>query len=297
MKTSLAIFLCSTHDDLMEERAKVLEAVRKLRLEQVTMEFFGARADQPLETCLAEVRKSDLLIVIVAHLYGSIVPEMNISFTEAEYREAIRLGKPCLVYFKSEDAPVLPRFVEREPKRAKALARFKEHLHTNHTVGSFENSTELSDRIVDDLTRALDTFSESKKAEKELQRWVDKQQGENEHIKRIVSGSKYKIEEHWILRVLYSGPFYVAPSRAFLAYFDNDIEVGANLILLTTSDALRKGLSREDKRLVAGLVARMPNTGAAARAMKELEQERNASAWLEELKEAKDPLAEAVPYL
>ena len=63
-----------------EEREGVLDAIRRLKLQHDSMDFFGARAEQPIETCLQEVRASDVLVVIVGHRYGSIVPERNFLF-------------------------------------------------------------------------------------------------------------------------------------------------------------------------------------------------------------------------
>ena len=83
---SFTVFVCSTLSDLSQEREGVLDAIRRLKLQHDSMEFFGARADQPIETCLQEVRASDVLVVIVGHRYGSIVPEFGISYSEAEYR-------------------------------------------------------------------------------------------------------------------------------------------------------------------------------------------------------------------
>jgi hypothetical protein len=92
------IGVCSTFSDLSQEREAVLDAIRRLKLQHDSMEFLGARAEQPIEICLEEVRASDVLVVIVSHRYGSIVPELGISYSEAEYSEGFRLRKPCLVY-------------------------------------------------------------------------------------------------------------------------------------------------------------------------------------------------------
>src|SRR5215213_4120289 len=105
MKESLTVFLCSTYGDLVQERAAVIGAVQRLKLQHDAMEFFGARPERPIEACLKEVRGSDLLVVIVAHRYGTFIPDEKISYTEAEYREGHRLGKPCLVYFRDEAVP------------------------------------------------------------------------------------------------------------------------------------------------------------------------------------------------
>jgi Domain of unknown function (DUF4062) len=52
MNTSLTVFVCGTHSDLADERNAVLEAIRRLQLQHDSMEYFGARTDAPIETCL-----------------------------------------------------------------------------------------------------------------------------------------------------------------------------------------------------------------------------------------------------
>src|SRR5271165_252640 len=48
---SFTVFVCSTFSDLSQEREGVLDAIRRLKLQHDSMEFFGARAEQPIETC------------------------------------------------------------------------------------------------------------------------------------------------------------------------------------------------------------------------------------------------------
>ncbi len=50
MKRSLTVFLCSTYSDLLEERSNVIDAISRLKLQHESMEFFGARPNQPIET-------------------------------------------------------------------------------------------------------------------------------------------------------------------------------------------------------------------------------------------------------
>src|SRR5262245_38318469 len=115
MSASVRIFLCSTYEDLVNERQAVLASLDELKLAHESMEYFGARPSPAIEACLAEVAKSSVLILVVGHRYGSIVPGQAFSFTEVEYREGIRLNKPCLVYMRHEDVAVLPRFFESDP--------------------------------------------------------------------------------------------------------------------------------------------------------------------------------------
>src|SRR5437762_9067528 len=55
------IFISSTFEDLKEHRRSVWEMLRKRPDIKVHgMEEFGARAETPLETCLAEVEQADV---------------------------------------------------------------------------------------------------------------------------------------------------------------------------------------------------------------------------------------------
>lgn len=167
MTRQLTVFLCSTYADLAEERDRVLDAVRRLQLQHDSMEFFGARAGLPIETCLAEVRRSDVLVVVVGHRYGSLVPDLGISFSEAEYREGQRLGKPCLVYLRDENAPVLPKDFERDPEKLRLLDRWKDTLSTRHTIAKFSNAQELAVQVTADLGRTIQALEETERSRSE----------------------------------------------------------------------------------------------------------------------------------
>lgn len=159
--SSLTVFLCSTFSDLSAEREGVLDAIRRLKLQHDSMEFFGARPGQPIETCLEEVRKSDVLVVMVGHRYGTIVPDLGISFSEAEYAEGYRLQKPCLVYLRDDEVPVLPKHVERDPDKLRLLERWKAILRDRHTVAPFKDERDLPVQVAADLGRSIADLEEA----------------------------------------------------------------------------------------------------------------------------------------
>jgi hypothetical protein len=164
MTASFTVFVCSTYSDLSQEREGVLDAIRRLKLQHDSMEFFGARADQPIETCLQEVRASDVLVIIVGHRYGSIVPEVGISYSEAEYSEGYELKKPCLVYLRDDNVPILPKHMERDPDKMKLLERWKKTLQSRHTVATFQDGSHLSVQVAADLARTIQDLQEVSKA-------------------------------------------------------------------------------------------------------------------------------------
>ncbi len=167
MAGALTVFLCSTQADLGPEREAVLAAVRRLQLQHDAMEFFGAREGRPLETCLAEVRRSDILVVVIGHRYGTFVPGHDISYTEAEYQEGHGLGKPCLVYIRGEDVPVLPRHVERDPDGIRALERLKATLRERHTCAPFTGPDDLAVGVAADLSRTVQDLQEAARLQAE----------------------------------------------------------------------------------------------------------------------------------
>jgi tetratricopeptide (TPR) repeat protein len=155
MPTPFSVFVCSTFSDLSEERDGVLESIRRLSLRHDSMEYFGARAERPIETCLEEVRASDLLVVIIGQKYGSLVPDLGISYSQAEYEEGFRLDKPSLVYMRDENAPVLLRHVERDPEKLRLLENWKQTLQLRHTVAKFAEVKDLAVQVAADLGRFL----------------------------------------------------------------------------------------------------------------------------------------------
>jgi hypothetical protein len=167
MKTSLTVFVCSTYSDLSAEREAVLDAIRRLQLQHDSMEFFGARANQPIETCLAEVRRSNILVVIVGHRYGTLVPELGVSFSEAEYAEGQRLRKPCLVYIRDDNVPVLPKHMERDADKLRLLENWKATLQERHTVAGFRESTDLAVQVAADLGRTISELQEAARTREE----------------------------------------------------------------------------------------------------------------------------------
>ena len=113
------------------------------------------------------MRRSNILVVIVGHRYGSIVPEMEISFSEAEYREGHRLKKPCLVYIRGEEVPILPKQMERDPNKLRLLEDWKSTLQTRHTIASFEGKNDLSVQVAADLSRTIRDLEEAARAREE----------------------------------------------------------------------------------------------------------------------------------
>lgn len=156
MTSRLPVFVCGTYSDLSAERGAVLDALQRLQVEHHSMELFGARSTRSIETCLDEVRKSKIVVIVVGHQYGTLVPGMQISFSEAEYQEAYALGLECLPYFHLGSAHQDPR--QGGDADALALQKWKKTLEERHTPAYFDDPNKLATQVAIDVGRAIQTI-------------------------------------------------------------------------------------------------------------------------------------------
>lgn len=110
----------------------------------IGMEYTASRLGMPKEVSLAEVERSDVYIGIFAHWYGE-------GITESEYRRAKEQGIPCLIYFKDENVPIIPAYMERDPSKSAKLDALKNELKAQHTVSLFTSPDSLARQVAYDL--------------------------------------------------------------------------------------------------------------------------------------------------
>src|ERR1035438_8432921 len=107
------LFVGSTFEDLQLYRFAVMDALHKLEVAVVGMEYFGSQPEAPLDACIAAVGKCQAYIGIFAMRYGSTDPLSGKSITHMEYEEAQRLELPSLIYLLDEERqPILPKYVD-----------------------------------------------------------------------------------------------------------------------------------------------------------------------------------------
>ena len=126
-------FLSSTFLDLIEERDAVLEALHKRQTSTLAMEYSPATPNTPLNTALENLRKSDVMILVVGFKAGTLLPDGSGStYTSAEYDELLRLGRDLLVFIKQKkqgrQRTLMWRNEEQDPNKKAALHEFKTRL-------------------------------------------------------------------------------------------------------------------------------------------------------------------------
>src|SRR5215510_6158757 len=115
--------LSSTFTDLKEHRQRAIEAISRFGYKPSVMEYSGARADADvIETSLQMVREAAAYVGVISLKYGQTPfdPERNperLSVTELEFNEAMRLGRPIVLFVMGEDHPVKKADIESDPDK------------------------------------------------------------------------------------------------------------------------------------------------------------------------------------
>ena len=139
------VYVSSTYLDLQDYREQVRIALRSVGHEDVAMEYYTAGEERPVNKCLADVAKCDIYAGIFGFRYGSVPGGCDKSVTEEEYRKAIELGKPCLIFVLKDDAPWPTNRVEfAQITRVMAL---RKELADHHQIGWFTDKNDLAKQV------------------------------------------------------------------------------------------------------------------------------------------------------
>jgi len=148
------VFLSSTWVDLQEHRQAVIQALERLRLQSYNvqwlgMEAFGARDDLPADACLKAMEQADVYVGIFGVRYGSRDPRSGLSMTEAEYRHAVKLGRPRLLFVIDEEhASVKPAHFEKDAEGQKLLRQLRADALKERVVDFFTTPEDLASKVV-----------------------------------------------------------------------------------------------------------------------------------------------------
>ncbi|HEX8868302.1 MAG TPA: DUF4062 domain-containing protein, partial [Lentzea sp.] len=124
------VMVSSTFADLREHRAALMSAIHGQHLHAVAMEVDSARPLTVIESSMEKVRDAAAYIAIIGRRYGSVpdCPENpdGLSLTHLEFREAIRLGRPVLVFIMGPGHLLTEDGFEHDPDKRAKLDAFRE---------------------------------------------------------------------------------------------------------------------------------------------------------------------------
>ena len=146
------VYVSSTFVDLEQHRAALKGALEKAQYDVECMEKYPAFDERPLDKCLADVARSDVYVLLLAHRYGYRPQEGNPggkSITQLEYEEAGRhLGKPRLVFTIDPDHPWVKKWIDDGlSEDGQSLAAFRAEVETRHGVNRFTDPKDLASLV------------------------------------------------------------------------------------------------------------------------------------------------------
>src|SRR5262249_23281133 len=114
------------------------------------------------DKCLADVAEADIYVGLFAFRYGYIPPAEHgnpdrLSITELEFRHAEKLGKPCLAFMMSEDAPWPAKsFDAIKGDNADPINRLRAYLLQEKIVALFSSPDELASLVQAAVVRVVE---------------------------------------------------------------------------------------------------------------------------------------------
>jgi len=146
------VFISSTLADLEEYRVHAIEAVTQVGLEPILFETMqpGLSQKDVSEIIENELNQSDIIILIIGHMYGSIVPKTGKSFVEIEYEKAKKMNKPILVFLARDDVPWPPESIDIDRTQVR---EFRDRIIRSFMFRKFSTPEELSTKIAESLIR------------------------------------------------------------------------------------------------------------------------------------------------
>jgi hypothetical protein len=139
--SQVRIFLSSTFEDLLDYRQAVDEAIRGLNLHSDDMLVWPADSRSPAENSIDRVRRSDILVLLVAHRYGTIPDGADKSIVELEYLAARAAGIPVYAFFVDEDHDWPPKHMDESRSQVRD---FKARVAKDVTRKFFRSQQELA---------------------------------------------------------------------------------------------------------------------------------------------------------
>src|ERR1035437_2908841 len=126
------VMISITFTDLEQHRAALIQAIKGEGLTDVAMENDSAKADvDVIDSSLQMVRDASAYALVISQKYGQTprCPDRNpdqISITELEFDEALRLERPILLFIMGDDHPVRKSDVETDADKIEKLNAFRE---------------------------------------------------------------------------------------------------------------------------------------------------------------------------
>ncbi|MBZ0284448.1 MAG: DUF4062 domain-containing protein [Anaerolineae bacterium] len=157
MGQRIDVMISSTARDLPEHRKQAMEAILRMSMHPIGMEYLPAKSEDAIDASLKMVDEAEIYLGIFAHRYGYIPDSPKnpdkVSITELEYRRAVERDIPRLIFIMGDEHPLSAKDLETDPEGSAKLLRFKNELKTNYVVSFFNSQEQLREQVITALAQ------------------------------------------------------------------------------------------------------------------------------------------------
>jgi tetratricopeptide (TPR) repeat protein len=154
----LRIMISSTTVDLPEHRQEATDAVNRLGHTALVMEHGSAEWESDaIKFSLEKVEQAQVYLGIFALRYGYIPEDPicnphRLSITELEYRHAVKLGIPTLI-FLARNHPFTEEQIDFEEEKRAKLKKLKAEVQGSEICGFFDSPAKLREEVLVSVQR------------------------------------------------------------------------------------------------------------------------------------------------
>jgi tetratricopeptide (TPR) repeat protein len=154
----LRIMISSTTVDLPEHREETIAAIYRMGHFAVVLENEPAVDSDAIKFSLEKVEQSQVYLGIFAFRYGYIPddpirnPDRH-SITELEYRHAVKLGIPRLIFLARDSHLFTAKQTDFDEEKRTKLEKLKAELQESEICGFFDSPAKLREEVLVSLQR------------------------------------------------------------------------------------------------------------------------------------------------
>lgn len=142
------VFFSSTFRDFQIARQKILLGFQNLDIKIEAMEHFDATGKTPKVECLHRLEESQVYLLVIGEMYGSIDQETGLSFTELEYDKAVELFnakkiKDIWVFKPTSKYKPASEHMDHSKEKKEKLEKFRKKVCSSHTTQYYDNLDDL----------------------------------------------------------------------------------------------------------------------------------------------------------
>ncbi len=146
------VFFSSTFRDFQEARSKILLGFQNMEISVEAMENFNATVTPPILECIKRLEDSQIYLLVIGKMYGTIDKESGLSITEIEYNHALELHgrgiiKDLWIFKPTPEYVAEPEHKDTDEEKIEKLKKFRNKVCKSHTPRHYDNLDDLKSQI------------------------------------------------------------------------------------------------------------------------------------------------------